>query len=127
MKDLARALILIAAFVFGGTFACKTTPTSPDSFYQVVVTCTMGNPTNPAAEAAVMNCLTNAVGGNYAVCLNGIVAGGMWTVNEVACIVESYVTTASKKLNLGTATDTEALALKNANAWISSEKIGFKN
>jgi len=57
--------------------ACKTTPTSPDSFYRAVVTCTSANTANPQAEQAVYQCLTDIVDGAYAGCLSGLVASAL--------------------------------------------------
>ena len=120
MKRLLFPLTLCAALV-----SCKTTPVTPTNFYQAVVTCTESNTANPQAEAAVVQCLTDAVAGDYAGCLSGLVAGGTWTVDEVACIVRSYATTAAVRINAGTATKTDSTGLANANAWLKSNQVQF--
>jgi hypothetical protein len=123
-------LSLIVAFV--STYAtlvvtsCKTTPTSPDSFYQAVVTCTESNVANPQAEQAVYQCLVSAVAGDYAGCLSGLVAGGTWTVDEVACLVRAYATSTAVKINKGTATVEDSAGLANANAWLRTEQVKFR-
>jgi hypothetical protein len=118
---------LLACFVaFTVIPSCKTTPTSPDSFYQAVVTCTESNTANPQAEQAVYKCLVGAVQGDYAACLSGLVAGGTWTVDEVACLVRQYATTASVRLNSGTAKAVDDVGLSNANAWLRAEQIKYR-
>jgi UDP-N-acetylglucosamine enolpyruvyl transferase len=122
-----KSALFILAFLFASFgAACKTTPTSPDSFYQAVVTCTEANVANPQAEAAVVQCLTDVVAGAYVGCLAGLVASGTWTVDEVACLVRAYATSAAVKVNNGTATTADSTALANANAWIRAEQVKYR-
>ena len=106
--------------------ACKTTPTSPDSFYRAVVTCTSANTANPQAEQAVYQCLSDVVQGNYMGCLSGLVAAGTWTVDEVACLVRQYATTSAVRINAGTAKPGDQTVLENANAWLKAEKVQYR-
>jgi hypothetical protein len=122
-----KSALFILAFLFASFgAACKTTPTSPDSFYQAVVTCTEADVANPQSEAAVVQCLTDVVAGAYVGCLAGLVAAGTWTVDEVACLVRAYATSAAVKVNNGTATTADSTALANANAWIRAERVKYR-
>jgi hypothetical protein len=113
-------------FALAATLSCKTTPTTPDSFFQAVVACTEDNTANPQAQQAVYQCLTNVVVGAYAGCLSGLVAGGVWTVNEVACLVRAYATSEAVNVNKGTATAADSQALANANAWLRDEQVRYR-
>jgi hypothetical protein len=121
MKTLATLVLAICLVV-----SCKTTPTSPDSFYHAVVTCTVDNSSNTQAGAAVYKCLTGAVGGDYTACLAGLVTAGTWTVDEVACLVRYYAQTSAQRLNAGTSDSLDQKALDNANAWLLKEQPRFK-
>jgi len=118
--------LIVALTFWGFSGSCKTTPTTPDSFYDVVVTCTVDNVKNPQAGAAVLACLTGAVGGDYSACLAGLVTAGTWTVEEVACIVRAYATSSAQKLNAGTALPADQTVLTNANAWIRAHKVVYR-
>jgi hypothetical protein len=124
MKHILPTIIILALAQFA---ACKTTPANPDTFYQRVVTCAETNTNNAQAGAAVLNCLTSAVGGDYTACLVGLVTAGYWTVDEVACIVRSYAVNAAARINAGTPQDTDAKALENANAWIRSQQVKYRS
>jgi hypothetical protein len=106
--------------------SCTNPQPKPDSFYQVVVTCTTENTSNAAAGAAVMGCLTGAVSGDYTACLAGLLTAGHWTVDEIACIVRAYATTSAQRLNAGTPTAEDTVILRNANDWIRANQIGFR-
>lgn len=121
----AAAMVLVILFSFSA-LSCKTSPTKPDSFYGVVVACTMSNSHNSQAGAAVLDCLVNAAGGNYGACLAGLCAAGYWTVEEVACIVRQYATESAQRINEGKATERDTLLLENANAWIREHKVVYK-
>lgn len=123
---LAFLTAFTACYVTLAATGCKTPPTNGDTFYQTVVTCTEANTNNTAAGAAVLGCLTGAVGGDYSACLIGLVTGGHWTVDEVACIVRAYATTSAQRLNAGTPQVTDADVLKRANEFLRAEKIGFR-
>ena len=128
MKKVLLSLVVAFVATYSTLVAtgCKTTPTSPDSFYQAVVVCTEANVANPQAAQAVYACLTDVVAGNYVGCLSGLVAAGTWTVDEVACLVRAYATSAAVKINNGTATAADSQALANANAWIRTEQVKFR-
>jgi hypothetical protein len=128
--SILAAIGLLATFVWllglvcvGG---CKTTPTTPDSFFGAVVSCTAQNSHNAQAESAVGSCLVAAIGGDYGACLQGLVVAGYWTVDEVACIVRGYATGAAARLNSETASGTDSAALANANAWLRANRISFR-
>jgi hypothetical protein len=127
MKKVLLSLVVAFVATYSTLVAtsCKTTPTSPDSFYQAVVTCTGANTANSQAKAAVYQCLTDVVAGAYVGCLSGLVAAGYWTVDEVACLVRAYATSAAVKVNNGTATSEDATALANANAWLRAEQVKY--
>ena len=118
----AAIVLLFAALACA---SCKTTPTSPDAFFKQIVTCADSNQANPQAEQAALACLEDVVAGAYVGCLDGLVAGGTWTVDEIACIVRAYAVAEAKKVNRGTATAADTTALQNANAWLKAEQIGF--
>jgi hypothetical protein len=118
-------LLLVTLFSLSIT-SCKTTPTSPDSFYQAVVTCTESNTSNAQAGAAVVSCLTNAVGGDYSACLAGLVTGGYWTVQEVACLVRAYSVSTAQKLNAVGGTPADQQGVQNANEWLAGKRIQFR-
>jgi hypothetical protein len=124
MKKLLFTLALFAVTVAP---ACKTTPTNPDSFYQVVVTCTVDNSSNTQAAAAVYQCLSDVIlSQDYAGCLAGLVTAGTWTVDEVACLVRHYAQTSAQRINKGTVDALDQTALDNANAWLKKEQPRFK-
>jgi hypothetical protein len=124
MRNLLFAIAIFAATVAP---ACKTTPTNPDSFYQVVVTCTLDNSTNVQAGAAVYKCLTDVIlSQDYGACLAGLVTAGTWTVDEVACLVRHYAQTSAQRLNAGTSDSLDQRTLDNANAWLKKEQPRFK-
>jgi len=116
---------IIGLAVGGYLAACAHTPT-PGQFRDAVVTCTMENSSNPQASAAVVNCLTGAVGGNYAACLEGLPALGHWTVEEIACIVRRLATESAQRINAGTAAGDDRAVLDNANEWLRSNNIQFR-
>jgi hypothetical protein len=130
MKHYRKLQVLAVAIglAIGGYLAssCKTTPANGDSFYQVVVTCTQENSNNAQASAAVLSCLTSAVGGDYVGCLTGLVSVGHWTVDEVACIVRRYAVESAQRINAGTQTGTDDAVLKNANEFLKQKRIGFR-
>lgn len=123
MKSIVSVLVVIAAL---GSTSCKTTPTSPDSFFGAVVTCTKQNSHNDQAGAAVLNCLVNAAGGNYGACLAGLTAAGYWTVEEIACVVRQYATESAQRLNAGVPTPSDAVILERANAWIKANQVRYQ-
>ena len=121
LSTFATILALSAALS-----ACKTTPTNPDGFFGAVVTCTKSNSHNAQAGAAVLNCLTSAVGGDYTACLAGLVTAGYWTVEEVACVVRQYATESAQRLNAGEPAPSDSVILERANAWLSSKQVKFQ-
>jgi hypothetical protein len=125
MRKIYLTLVALAALALAAT-SCKTTPTSPDDFFQKVVTCTQDNTHDAAASSAVLNCLVGAVGGDYGACLAGLVTAGNWTVDEVACIVRGYATASAQKLNAGQATAQDQTVLDEANAWLKREQVKFR-
>ncbi len=128
MKHYRKLQVLAVAVVLaiGGYLAsCAHTPT-PGEFRDAVVTCTQENSNNPQASAAVVNCLTNAVGGNYAACLAGLPAIGHWTVEEIACVVRRLSVESAQRLNAGSSTPADRTLLDNANAWLSENGIVFR-
>jgi hypothetical protein len=118
--------LLLAAVLSISATSCKTVPANGDSFYEVVVTCTMENSSNPQAGAAVLGCFTGAIGGDYTACLSGLVAAGNWTIEEIACVVRAYATTSAQRINAGKPEPTDADVLKKANAWIRDHKVGYR-
>lgn len=124
MKSIASILVIFAAL---SITSCKTTPNTPDTFYQRVVTCTQENSHNTQAGAAVLNCLTGAVAGDYGACLSGLVAAGYWTVDEIACLVRGYATNAATRINAGTPQDTDSVVLERANDWIRANQLRFRS
>jgi hypothetical protein len=118
--------LLLAAVLSISATSCKTVPANGDSFYEVVVTCTMENSSNPQAGAAVLGCFTGAIGGDYTACLSGLVAAGNWTVEQVACIVRRYATESAQRINAGAPLPTDADVLKKANEFIKAKKIGYR-
>ena len=123
IKGVASVLIIIAAL---GTTSCKTTPTTPDSFFGAVVTCTKDNSHNDQVGAAVLNCLMNAAGGNYSACLAGLPALGNWTLDEVACVVRQYATESSQRINSGNPAPSDSVILERANEWIRSQQVKYR-
>lgn len=123
IKGVASVLIIIAAL---GITSCKTTPTNPDSFFGAVVTCTRENSHNDQAGAAVLNCLTGAVAGDYGACLSGLVAAGYWTVDEIACVVRQYATESSQRINSGTPAPSDSVILERANEWLKTNQVKFR-
>lgn len=122
----ALVVSFLACFITLEVTGCKTMPTSPDSFYQAVVTCTKDNSQNAQAGSAVLRCLTGAVAGDYTACLAGLVTGGYWTVEEVACVVRQYATESAQRINAGSPSAADSDVLKNANAWIKSQGIQYR-
>jgi hypothetical protein len=120
-----QALCIAVGLALGGYLA-SCAHTTPGQFKDAVVVCTMENSNNPQAGAAVLNCLTGAVGGNYAACLSGLVSGGHWLVDEVACVVRRLATESAQRLNAGTASGTDKATLDNANQWLRDNNIRFR-
>ena len=123
MRHVLLAPILLLVL----TVSCITAPTKPDSFFQTIVTCTKDNSQSPQAGAAVLQCLTGAISGNYTACLAGLVTEGHWAVDEIACLVRSYATTSAVRLNSGTPDASDRVVLDNANAWLRAEQIQFRS
>jgi len=121
-----QALAVAIGLTLGGYLtSCAHTPT-PGEFKDAIVNCTIENSNNPQASAAVTNCLIGAVSGNYGACLSGLVAGGYWAVEEIACVVRRLATESAQRLNAGQSTDSDRAVLDNANAWLKSENIRFR-
>lgn len=123
MKSIVSIIVIFAAL---GITSCKTTPTNPDTFYQRVVTCTQENSHNTQAGAAVLNCLTGAVAGDYGACLSGLVAAGYWTVDEIACVVRQYATESAQRINSGEPTPSDSIILERANQWLRDKQVRFQ-
>jgi hypothetical protein len=124
-RKLQVLAVLVGLSIGGYLGACAHTPT-PTEFKDAIVTCTLENSSNAAAGAAVLDCLTGAVAGNYAACLSGLVTAGQWTVQEVACIVRRLATESAQKLNAGTANNADKLILERANQVIRDNNIRFR-
>ena len=126
MKKHYRTLQVLAVAVglaIGISIGCAHTY---GQFRDAVVTCTQENSNNAAATAAVLNCLTNAVAGNYAACLAGLVTEAHWTVDEVACVVRRLSNETAQRLNAGTASGNDQAVLDRANAWIRDNNVRFR-
>ena len=123
MRHVLFAPILLLVL----SISCITTPTKPDGFFQAVVTCTKDNSQSPQAGAAVLQCHTGAISGNYTVCLSGLVTEGHWAVDEIACLVRAYATSSAVRLNSGTPDASDQVVLDNANAWLRAEQIQFRS
>lgn len=124
MKRVQAILALAVALSFA---SCKTSPTTPDSFFGAVVTCAEGNRYEAQATASVMGCLTAAVGGDYSTCIaNLLTSGGHWSIDEIACLVRDYATSAAVRLNSDRAAGADSAGLANANDWLRSKRILFR-
>lgn len=120
-----QALCIATGLVLGAYLA-SCAHTTPGQFKDAVVVCTMENSNNPQAGAAVVNCLTGAVSGNYAACLSGLVTAGYWTVEEIACVVRRLATESAQRINAGQATGADRTVLDNANQWLRDNNIRFR-
>jgi len=126
MKKLYQYALATIIGLAIGIVSGNCAHTTPGQFKDALVTCTMENSNNAQASAAVLGCLTNAVAGNYAACLSGLVSTGHWTVDEVSCIVRRLATESAQRLNAGTASGTDQATLDNANAWLKANNIRFR-
>jgi len=126
MKKLTQYLLAAIVGLTLGTVAANCAHTTPGTFTNAVVTCTMENSNNAQASAAVVNCLVGAAVGNYTACLSGLVSAGHWTVDEVACIVRRLATESAQRLNAGTSTDSDRVTLDNANKFLRDNSIKFR-
>ena len=88
--------------------------------------CTKENSHNAQAGAAVLNCLTGAVAGDYGACLSSLVAAGYWTVDEIACVVRQYATESAQRINSGTPTPSDSVILERANQWLREKQVRFQ-
>lgn len=125
-KVVGVALVVGSLLAFSAMLNSCTTPVKPDSFYGKVVTCTMDNTKNPQAIAAVVSCLSNVVQGDAFSCLQGLVACGAWTVEEVACIAREQAVSTAQKANASGASVPDSTILANANAFIRAENMLFR-
>jgi hypothetical protein len=119
--QLLPILALMAALA-----SCAGTA-KPDSFAGAVVDCAKVNPQASAALAAVETCLVGAMAQNYAVCLTGLVTGGHFMIDEVACVVAWYAQQQNGKVAASTATLDDLEARNRANAWLANEAIMVRN
>jgi hypothetical protein len=64
---------------------------------------------------------------NYAACLTGLVTGGHFVIDEVACVVAWYAQQQQDKVAAASASLEEFSARDRANAWLAQEHIGIRN
>jgi hypothetical protein len=126
MKRISLYSIAVAIGLTIGGYVASCAHTTPGQFKDAVVTCTMENSHNPQASSAVLNCLTNAVAGNYAACLAGLPQLGHWTVDEIACVVRRLATESAQRINAGKAEPTDQQVLDDANQWLRDQGIKFR-
>ena len=126
MKRIVQYLSAIIIGLAIGTVAANCAHMTPTEFKDALVTCTQENTNNAQALAAVGNCLTGALAGNYAACLSGLVTELKWTIDEVACMVRKLATESAQRINAGQATDADRTVLDNANQWLKDNQIRFR-
>jgi hypothetical protein len=126
MKKLYQFVLATILGLAIGTITANCAHTTAGQFKDAVVVCTMENSNNAQAGAAVVSCLTAAVGGDYAGCLAGLVSVGHWSVDEVACIVRRLATESAQRINSGTSTTEDGRVLSSANQWLRDNQIRFK-
>ena len=126
-KHVLKIQIAILALGLSlGAYFAACAHTTPGQFKDALVTCTQENSNNTQALAAVGNCLTGALAGDYVSCLSGLVSAGHWTVDEIACVVRKLATDSAQRLNAGTSTSSDRSTLDNANRWLRDNNIRFR-
>jgi hypothetical protein len=124
--------LVCAATLFALTLAsaCKTVPVNSDSVYGAVVDCAKVNPQASAALASVETCLVGAMAQDYSACLTGLVTGGHFVIDEVACVVAWYAQQPQAKQlqqHAKASAPTDVTVSSHAKAWLSSEAISIRN
>jgi len=123
----------VTALLFGVSFgaamlgpaACHNV--TPDQFLNATVDCSKVNPQTPAVLGAVESCLLGVVTRNPGACLAGLVTDKLFAIGEVACVVAFLSQQADAKVASQSADTPDLVIRKEANNWLSQERIQIVN